>query len=146
MMKKALLNLVVLTLCLSMLTSCSGLLDGIAPQATSAIIDSMQSEYEEKGYDVQRGDAESIASLNSPEMREMIQLDLKGEFTDYLICNALDENGQAEFIYAYGLSDVSDGGALEDYFHELYGSDDYYDCEIINMGWVVTVRLSFTMD
>ena len=89
MMKKALLNLVVLTLCLSMLTSCSGLLDGIAPQATSAIIDSMQSEYEEKGYDVQRGDAESIASLNSVEMREMIQLDLKGEFTDYLICNAV---------------------------------------------------------
>lgn len=144
-MKKVLLILVALTLCLSMLTSCGALIENATDVIVVGVIDSVQAEYEEKGYYVTRADAEELESATNA-FKEQFGSEFKGEVTHYLICTKWDENmGFEGYVVVYALSELSDGNLIENYFRKEIAESDQegLTVDINNAGLVVTLEIIY---
>ena len=139
-MRRMALVLATLVLCLSMLTSCGSLVEDVTVKATDSVLDSIQAEFEAKGYEVDRADEYSLQRLNE-DAPEMFGEDFQGKITDSLNCD-YEEDGMRLSVEMIALTNPADAALVEDYLNK-WGAEfeerEGYVYEVTNMGWIVGV-------
>lgn len=143
-MKKGLLILAVLTLCLCMMTSCGSLIENAADMIIVGVIDSVQEEYEEKGYDIDRADAEYLEGYTR-QFKEWTDSEFQGEVTHYLYGYLVKDNySYISYVYVIALSELSDGEVLENFYREYYAGmpQEGMTVDINNAGLIVTIEVT----
>lgn len=142
-MKKILVMVVAMLLCVACFTSCDAMMQEIGKSASVAALDAMEQELQSVEFDtLERWDEAKIADAKVELLAEGIEL--KGELTGGLYGSY--ENPETDHWVeqlVLGVSAIEDAETLTQFFQDQFKTElEEGKAEIVNGGWIVSVTLS----